>query len=168
MLWHNLKEAVHAWKSYNVAELKQFFKEQQPRFLHSDVRYSLPVHANAWLLPRVAQSVIRFKGNYFFTETQVDLDNFFPLINKIILFGVIFVQYWHFFHVLKDIHMTNKEKMKKSKRWEILFHSTVLKKSNTFKAVLTKLSFQRWLINHIYLNLIQRINQLTSSVSFFL
>ncbi len=27
MLWHDLKQSIHAWKSSNVAELKQFCKE---------------------------------------------------------------------------------------------------------------------------------------------
>ncbi len=28
MLWHDLKQSIHAWKPSNVAELKQFCKEE--------------------------------------------------------------------------------------------------------------------------------------------
>ncbi len=70
MLWHDLKHSIHARKPSNVAEFKQFCKEEWTKFLHSDVKDSLPVITNAWLqllLQRVAQPVIRFRGNYFFT-----------------------------------------------------------------------------------------------------
>ncbi len=70
MLWHDLKQSIHALKPSNVAEIKNnSAKRSGPKFLHSDVRDSLPVIANAWLqllLQRVAQLVIRFRGNYFF------------------------------------------------------------------------------------------------------
>ncbi len=68
MMWHHLKQSFHARKPSNVAELKQFCKEEWAKFLHSDVKDSLPVIANTWLhllLKRGAQPVIRF--NYFFT-----------------------------------------------------------------------------------------------------
>ncbi len=64
MVWHHLKQSIHARKLSNVAELKQFCKGEW--FFHSDVKDSLPVIANAWLqllLQRVAQPVIRFIGN---------------------------------------------------------------------------------------------------------
>ncbi len=28
MLWHDVKQTIHAWKPSNVAELKQFYKEE--------------------------------------------------------------------------------------------------------------------------------------------
>lgn len=37
MLWHNLKHAVHAGKPCRVAELKQSYKKEWPKFPHSDV-----------------------------------------------------------------------------------------------------------------------------------
>lgn len=36
-LWHNPKQAVHARKSSNVCDLKQFCKGERAEFLHSDV-----------------------------------------------------------------------------------------------------------------------------------
>ncbi len=57
MLWHDLKQSIHAQKPFSVAEWKQFCKKSGPKFLHSDVKDSLPVIANAWLqllLQRVA------------------------------------------------------------------------------------------------------------------
>ena len=47
VLWYDLKQAVHARKPSNVAELKQFCKEEWPILLHSDVKDSLHVIANA-------------------------------------------------------------------------------------------------------------------------
>ncbi|KAK1798040.1 hypothetical protein P4O66_000540 [Electrophorus voltai] len=47
MLWHDLKNAVHAGKPSNVAELQQFCKDEWDKFLHSAVKDSLPVIANA-------------------------------------------------------------------------------------------------------------------------
>ncbi len=32
MLWHDLKQSIHAWKPSNVAELKQFCKEEWAKF----------------------------------------------------------------------------------------------------------------------------------------
>ncbi len=69
MLWHDLKQSIHARKPSNVVELKQFCKKSGPKFLHSDVKDSLPVIANAWLqllLQRVAQPVFRFRGQLLF------------------------------------------------------------------------------------------------------
>ncbi len=69
MLWHDLKQSFHAWKHANEAELKQLCKEEWPKFLHSDVKDSLPVITNAGLqllLRRVAQPVITFRGQFFF------------------------------------------------------------------------------------------------------
>ncbi len=31
MLWHDLKQSFHAWKPSNVAELKQFCKEERAK-----------------------------------------------------------------------------------------------------------------------------------------
>ncbi len=42
MLWHDLKQSIHARKPSNVAELKQFCKEEWAKFLHSHVKDSLP------------------------------------------------------------------------------------------------------------------------------
>ena len=47
MLCHALKQAVYARKPSNVAELKQLLKKSGPKFLHSDVKDSLSVIANA-------------------------------------------------------------------------------------------------------------------------
>ncbi len=69
MLWHDLKQSFHAWKHANEAELKQLCKEEWPKFLHSDVKDSLPVITNAGLqllLRRVAQPVITFMGQFIF------------------------------------------------------------------------------------------------------
>ncbi len=69
MLWHDLKQSIHARKPSNVAELKQFCKEEWTKFLHSDVKDSLTVISNTWLqllLQRVAQPVIRFRGQLLF------------------------------------------------------------------------------------------------------
>ncbi len=41
MLWHDLKQSFHAWKPSNVAELKQFCKEEWAKFLHSNVKERL-------------------------------------------------------------------------------------------------------------------------------
>ena len=69
MLWHDLKEAIHGitpqcgWIKNNSA------KNSGPKFLDCDVKDSLPVIANAWLqvlLPRVAQPLIRFRGQLLF------------------------------------------------------------------------------------------------------
>ena len=35
MLWHDLKQAVYTKKPYNVAELKQFCKEEWAKLLHN-------------------------------------------------------------------------------------------------------------------------------------
>ncbi len=82
MLWHDLKQSIHAQKPSNVAELKQFCKEEWAKFLHSDVKDSLPVIANAWLqlLPqRVAQPVIRFRGQLLFHVVPGRFGQLFPL-----------------------------------------------------------------------------------------
>ncbi len=47
MLWHDLKQSIHARKPSNVAELNNSAKKSGPKFLHSDVKDSLPVIANA-------------------------------------------------------------------------------------------------------------------------
>lgn len=52
------------------------------RFLHGDVKDSQSVIPNSWLqflLPIVAQAVIRRRGHFTFTQGQVGLDNFCSL-----------------------------------------------------------------------------------------
>ncbi len=94
MLWHDLKQTINAWKPSNVAELKQFCKEEWAKFLHSDVKDSLPVIANAWLqllLERVVQPVIRFRGKLLFYLGPGRFGQLFPLINEIIISKLHFV-----------------------------------------------------------------------------
>ncbi len=65
MLWHDLKQSFHARKPTNVAELKQFCKEERPEIPPQRCEDSLPVITNAWLqllLQSVAQPVTRFRG----------------------------------------------------------------------------------------------------------
>ncbi len=69
MLWHDLKQSFHAWKHSNVAEFKKNAKKSSQKFLHSNVKDSFPVIANAWLqllLQSVAQQVIRCRGQLLF------------------------------------------------------------------------------------------------------
>ncbi len=59
-----------------------------PKFLHSDVKYSLPIIADAWLqllLQRGAQPVIRFRGKLLFHIGPGRFGQLFPLINEIII-----------------------------------------------------------------------------------
>ncbi len=70
MLWHDLKQSFHAWNPSNVAELINSTKKSEPKFLHSDVKDSLPVIANAWLqllLQLCHNQLLNLGGNYFFT-----------------------------------------------------------------------------------------------------
>ncbi len=81
-LWHDLKQSFHAWKPSNVAELKQFCKEEWAKFLHSDVKDSLPVIANAWLqllLQSVHNQLSDLGGNYFFHVGPGRFGQLFPL-----------------------------------------------------------------------------------------
>ncbi len=85
MLWHDLKKAVHARKPSNVAELQQFCQDEWAKFLHSAVTDSLQVIANAWwqlLLLRVAQPVIRFRGQALFHTGPCGFGFCFPFIIK--------------------------------------------------------------------------------------
>ncbi len=69
-LWHDLKQSFHAWKPSNVAELKQFCKKEWAKIPPQRCERLIASFTNAWLqllLQRVAQPVIRFRGNYFFT-----------------------------------------------------------------------------------------------------
>lgn len=57
-------------------------KKCGPKFLHSNVKDSLPVIVNTWctwLLKRVAQPAIRSRGDYFITWGRVDMANVFSL-----------------------------------------------------------------------------------------
>ncbi len=82
MLWHDLKQSIHAQKTPQCGWFKTILQEEwATKFLHSDVKDSLPVIANAWLqllLQRVAQPVIRFRGQLLFHVVPAGLDSFFP------------------------------------------------------------------------------------------
>ncbi len=70
MLWHDLKQSFHAWKPSNVAELKQFCKEEWAKIHPRDVKDSLPVIANACLqfcCKRWHNQLLDLGGNYLFT-----------------------------------------------------------------------------------------------------
>ncbi len=69
MLWHDLKQSIHAWKPSNVAELKQFCKEEWAKIPPQRCERLIASWVNAWLqllLQRVAQPVIRFRGQLLF------------------------------------------------------------------------------------------------------
>ncbi len=72
MLWHDLKQSFHARKPSNVAELKQFCKEEWATIPLSDVR--LIVIYCKHLIAVVAQPVIRF-------DFHIEPGSFFALIN---------------------------------------------------------------------------------------
>lgn len=64
MLWHcDIKKAVHIWKPSNVDEVEQFSKKEMGKFLHRNLKDSLPDTANArlrLLLLNVVLPIIRF------------------------------------------------------------------------------------------------------------
>ncbi len=71
MLWHDLKQSFHAWKPSNLAELKQFCKEEWAKIppqrcerLVASYRKRLiaVVAAKGWL-----NQLLDLGGNYFFT-----------------------------------------------------------------------------------------------------
>ncbi|KAF7655372.1 hypothetical protein LDENG_00056930 [Lucifuga dentata] len=69
MLWQDLKQAIYAQKSSNVVELKQFCKEEWPKFLHSDVKDLSPAIRSVWLqllMLKVTQPVIKSRGQLLF------------------------------------------------------------------------------------------------------
>lgn len=84
---------VHVRKPCSVAELLQFCKEEWANTITSyDKREKQDFISNAtfqFLLPRLAESVIRFREQlfhfffFFFLKTQEQISSF-PLINEII------------------------------------------------------------------------------------
>ncbi len=65
MLWHELKQSILPWKTSNVAELKQFWKEEWAKIPPQWCE----ILTNTWLqllLQRVAQPIIRFRGQLLF------------------------------------------------------------------------------------------------------
>ncbi len=65
MLWHDLKQSILPWKTSNVAELKQFCKEEWAKIPPQWCE----ILTSTWLqllLQRVAQPIIRFRGQLLF------------------------------------------------------------------------------------------------------
>ncbi len=100
MLWHDLKQSIHARKPSNVAELNNSAKKSGPKFFHSDVKDSLPVISNAWLqllLQRVAQPVIR---QLLFHVVPVRFGQLFSLNKWNHYFKTAFCIYLHYLCVI--------------------------------------------------------------------
>ncbi len=118
------------WLNYNNSA-----KMSGPKFLHSAVTDSLQVIANTWwqlLLLRVAQPVIRFRGQALFHTGPWRFGYCFPFIIKnfiqklhVVLTCVIFDLYLNLFDDLKHWSVANMQKNKKSGRGPTLFHTTV-------------------------------------------
>ncbi len=67
MWWHDLKQSFHAWKPSNVAELKQFCKEEWAKIPPQRCERLIASYRKLQLLlQRVAQPVIRFRGQFVF------------------------------------------------------------------------------------------------------
>lgn len=81
-------------ESPNVAQLNKSVKNSGPKFFNSDVKDLWPVITNAsllFLVPRVAQPVIMFRGDLLFHTGPDRFHSFYPLINDIIIYKQQFV-----------------------------------------------------------------------------
>ncbi len=137
MLWHDLKLSFHAWKPSSVAELKQFCKEEWAKILPQRCEDSLPVIANAWLqllLQRVAQPVIRFRGQLLFHIVPGRFGQLFSLNKWNHYFKTAFWIYSGYLCVIltfvwwsESFKCDKYAKDKKNRKGQKPFHGTVYK-----------------------------------------
>lgn len=69
ILWHDLTQAVHAWKASSAAELK-WLQIRGARILHSNGKHFFATYckrSDAAAAPGLAQPVIRFRGQFTFS-----------------------------------------------------------------------------------------------------
>ncbi len=136
MLWHDLKQSIHARKPSDVAELKLFCKEELGQNSSTAMWKTLPVITNAWfqlLLQRVAQPVFRFRGQLPFHVVPGRFGQLFSLNKQNHYFKTAFCIYSGYLCVILKLVWWSESfkwqicKKKKTGRGKKPFHDTVYK-----------------------------------------